>query len=220
MNQHVIYIYTHDSIGLGEDGPTHQPIEQLSALRAIPEPDRDPSSRRDARRSSRGASRSSTKAGRSRWCSRAKSLASSIARRTRRADGLVQRRVRARRSAGRRRRHASCSCRPDPRSGSLSRAHQQLAEQGVPTRVVSDAVDGAFRATDPGVSEVRASRRNSARLHRSRASDVMVPLGRDRTASSLARPGSARARRTRGSTRSSGITVQKVVDAAKGLLTN
>ncbi|HVX38433.1 MAG TPA: transketolase [Gemmatimonadaceae bacterium] len=37
MKQHVIYIYTHDSIGLGEDGPTHQPIEQLSALRAIPD---------------------------------------------------------------------------------------------------------------------------------------------------------------------------------------
>jgi len=31
-----IYVFTHDSIGLGEDGPTHQPIEQLSALRAIP----------------------------------------------------------------------------------------------------------------------------------------------------------------------------------------
>src|SRR3954467_111640 len=36
MDRHVIYIYTHDSIGLGEDGPPHQPIEQLSALRAIP----------------------------------------------------------------------------------------------------------------------------------------------------------------------------------------
>jgi transketolase len=36
MKRHVIYVYTHDSIGLGEDGPTHQPIEQLSALRAIP----------------------------------------------------------------------------------------------------------------------------------------------------------------------------------------
>jgi len=32
----VIYIYTHDSIGLGEDGPTHQPIEQLAQLRAVP----------------------------------------------------------------------------------------------------------------------------------------------------------------------------------------
>ena len=36
MKQHVIYVFTHDSIGLGEDGPTHQPVEQLSALRAIP----------------------------------------------------------------------------------------------------------------------------------------------------------------------------------------
>ena len=36
MQQKVIYIMTHDSIGLGEDGPTHQPIEQLSGLRSIP----------------------------------------------------------------------------------------------------------------------------------------------------------------------------------------
>jgi transketolase len=36
MELKVIYIFTHDSIGLGEDGPTHQPIEQLAALRAIP----------------------------------------------------------------------------------------------------------------------------------------------------------------------------------------
>ena len=37
MKQQVIYVMTHDSIGLGEDGPTHQPIEQLSGLRAIPD---------------------------------------------------------------------------------------------------------------------------------------------------------------------------------------
>jgi transketolase len=37
MKQHVIYVYTHDSIGLGEDGPTHQPVEQLTLLRAIPD---------------------------------------------------------------------------------------------------------------------------------------------------------------------------------------
>ena len=36
MKKQVIYVMTHDSIGLGEDGPTHQPIEQLSGLRAIP----------------------------------------------------------------------------------------------------------------------------------------------------------------------------------------
>ena len=36
MELPVIYFFTHDSIGLGEDGPTHQPIEQLAALRSIP----------------------------------------------------------------------------------------------------------------------------------------------------------------------------------------
>lgn len=36
MKLPVIYVFTHDSIGLGEDGPTHQPVEQLCALRAIP----------------------------------------------------------------------------------------------------------------------------------------------------------------------------------------
>ena len=36
MQQRVIYIFSHDSIGLGEDGPTHQPIEQVSSLRLIP----------------------------------------------------------------------------------------------------------------------------------------------------------------------------------------
>jgi len=37
MRQPVIFIFSHDSIGLGQDGPTHQPIEQLAALRAIPD---------------------------------------------------------------------------------------------------------------------------------------------------------------------------------------
>jgi len=36
MGVPVIYVFTHDSIGLGEDGPTHQPIEHLMSLRAIP----------------------------------------------------------------------------------------------------------------------------------------------------------------------------------------
>ena len=36
MELPVIYVFTHDSIGVGEDGPTHQPVEQLIALRAIP----------------------------------------------------------------------------------------------------------------------------------------------------------------------------------------
>jgi len=37
MSVHSLYVFTHDSVGLGEDGPTHQPIEQLMSLRAIPQ---------------------------------------------------------------------------------------------------------------------------------------------------------------------------------------
>ena len=36
MGTHVVYVFTHDSLGVGEDGPTHQPVEHLAALRAIP----------------------------------------------------------------------------------------------------------------------------------------------------------------------------------------
>jgi transketolase len=36
MKQRIIYVFTHDSIGLGEDGPTHQPIEHFASLRAVP----------------------------------------------------------------------------------------------------------------------------------------------------------------------------------------
>src|SRR5258707_2814803 len=36
MELSVIYVFTHDSIGVGEDGPTHQPIEQLASLRGVP----------------------------------------------------------------------------------------------------------------------------------------------------------------------------------------
>ena len=39
MRLRVIFVYTHDSIGLGEDGPTHQPIEHLASLRVIPHMD-------------------------------------------------------------------------------------------------------------------------------------------------------------------------------------
>jgi transketolase len=37
MKKHVIFIFTHDSVGLGEDGPTHQPIEQIMGLRTVPD---------------------------------------------------------------------------------------------------------------------------------------------------------------------------------------
>ncbi|MFH1708334.1 MAG: transketolase [Planctomycetota bacterium] len=36
MNTHTVWVFTHDSVGVGEDGPTHQPVEQLASIRAIP----------------------------------------------------------------------------------------------------------------------------------------------------------------------------------------
>ena len=64
---HVIYVWTHDSVGLGEDGPTHQPVEHYAALRAMPEPVVHPAGRRqrDGRRV--GARRRAARTGRSRW---------------------------------------------------------------------------------------------------------------------------------------------------------
>src|SRR3546814_13990813 len=38
MRLHVVHVFTHDSTALGEDGPTHQPVEQLAGLRSAPEP--------------------------------------------------------------------------------------------------------------------------------------------------------------------------------------
>ena len=54
---HVIYVWTHDSIALGEDGPTHQPVEQLASLRAMPNMMVHPAERRhrDGRGVARGA---------------------------------------------------------------------------------------------------------------------------------------------------------------------
>ena len=51
----VIYVMTHDSIGLGEDGPTHQPIEHLQSLRAMPRLDGLPPGRRGRDRRMLGA---------------------------------------------------------------------------------------------------------------------------------------------------------------------
>ena len=46
-----VFVWTHDSVGVGEDGPTHQPIEHVMSLRAHPRPDRDPPRRRQRDRS-------------------------------------------------------------------------------------------------------------------------------------------------------------------------
>ena len=67
MELPVIHVFTHDSIGVGEDGPTHQPVEQLASLRAMPGPDRDPARRRQRGRARRGASSCRSSTSRWRW---------------------------------------------------------------------------------------------------------------------------------------------------------
>ena len=68
MGLHVVHVFTHDSIALGEDGPTHQPVEQLAGAARDSEPDRDPARRcqRNRRRLARRA-RDARPAGRC-WC--------------------------------------------------------------------------------------------------------------------------------------------------------
>ena len=62
MGQRVIHVMTHDSIGLGEDGPTHQPVEHLAALARHPEPESLPAVRcgRDHRMLAAGAAKAKT----------------------------------------------------------------------------------------------------------------------------------------------------------------
>ena len=88
MELPVIHLFTHDSIGLGEDGPTHQPVEQLAGAAGDPGPRRDPARRRQrGRRGLAGGDRPHTTS-RWRWSSPARTCRSSTARTYASAEGL------------------------------------------------------------------------------------------------------------------------------------
>ena len=70
----VIFVWTHDSIGLGEDGPTHQPVEHLMSLRAMPGFTRHPPGRRQRGARSLAGGDASTGRARSGSCSRGRSF--------------------------------------------------------------------------------------------------------------------------------------------------
>ena len=76
MKQRVIFVFTHDSIGLGEDGPTHQPVEHAATLRLIPQHGRLAPVRRRRNRWSHGSPRSSEAMGRAACSSRARTCRS------------------------------------------------------------------------------------------------------------------------------------------------
>ena len=89
MNLPSIFVFTHDSIGVGEDGPTHQPVEHLAAARAIPDlvvirpGDANEVGRTPGRRPSRKVT------GRRRSCSLGRTCRRSTARSTRAAEGVA-----------------------------------------------------------------------------------------------------------------------------------
>ena len=98
-----IHVFTHDSIGVGEDGPTHQPIEQLAVAARDARPDHDPAGRRQRGRRGVAADHGAqARPGRARPLAPGR-CRRSTARATRRPPGVRQRRLRARRPAGRRR---------------------------------------------------------------------------------------------------------------------
>ena len=208
MNQHVIYVYTHDSIGLGEDGPTHQPIEQLSRAARDSEPDRDSSRRRhrDGRRMARrGRARGRPRSARA-HAAKARLHRSRDVRAGRRSG---PRRVRARRSGGTAATPRVVLMSSGSEVGLVLRAHQQLAEQGVPTRVVSmpsmelfarQSTDYQTAVLPSGIPRVSIEAAHPMSWYR------WVGAGRRRP---WTRPASARARRTSGSTRSSGSRCRK-----------
>ena len=106
MGLQVIYVFTHDSIGVGEDGPTHQPIEHLTSLRAIPESDRHPAGRRE--RSRRGLARRDDAYQRARADGALPAKAADVrSHRDGAGAGAVARRVRAGGNCGARRRTSS-----------------------------------------------------------------------------------------------------------------
>ena len=127
MGERVIHVMTHDSIGLGEDGPTHEPVEHLAALRAIPNLLRVPPLRRG-----RDAGVLAARAGKPRRPERARADAAepaAAAQGVRRREPLRGRRLRDR--PGRTAR-PTCRCsRPARKSRSRSRRRSCSTQRGV-----------------------------------------------------------------------------------------
>ena len=151
----VIYVFTHDSIGVGEDGPTHQPVEQILSLRAIPglvtiRPG-DANEVAEAWRYTLGAP---PRAGGARALS-ARRCRRSTARSTRPASGLAQRRLRAGRRA--RRQAGGAAHRHRQRGVAVCRGARAADEGGHQEPRREHAVVGAVRRSAGGVPGLRAA---------------------------------------------------------------
>ena len=133
MGERVIHVMTHDSIGLGEDGPTHQPVEHLAALRAIPNllvfRPCDTVETLECWQLALEGARPPERAG-------ADAAEPAAASPRHRSTPTAARPAPTRSCRPTARRRCRCSP-PVPRSRSRSRRRKLLSEQGVPARVVS-----------------------------------------------------------------------------------
>ena len=149
MGLHVAWVYSHDSVALGEDGPTHQPVEHLAALRAIPGLTVHPPERRGTRRPRRGASWSRSSTAR-RARAHPPGPAGARPRRLRRRRAARQRRLRA----ARRTRGAVATLVGTGSEVSLAlEARELLAGEGVAARVVAMPSWELFAAQDDAYRE-------------------------------------------------------------------
>ena len=157
----VIYVFTHDSIGVGEDGPTHQPVEQLLSLRAIPglvtiRPG-DANEVAEAWRVIAWLPAPSRRPG-----AHTPGAANARPHQVRAGVGPGQGRLRARRRAGRQRRTCSCSP-PAARSRCASPRTSSSRRKGIRSRVVSMPSWELFEDQPAGVSRVGAAGLRSPR---------------------------------------------------------
>ena len=215
---HVIYVWTHDSVGLGEDGPTHQPVEHYAALRAMPnlwfvrpgdanETVGRLGARRRASRRARGARADAPEAADARGHGRA------------RPRGRAARRLRAPEAARRGRGPA-----PDAASSSATGSELQLAFGAAealearrhPTRVVSLPCWEPFDAQDQAYRDVGAAAgRPEARQRRGRRRRSAGSAGSATRARSSASTTSARRPRRGTIFEHFGFTADRVADVAR-----
>ena len=172
-----IFVYTHDSIGLGEDGPTHQPIEQLAALRAMPRLNVVRPADANETALALALRARSTDDARRRSRSRARTCRSSTPAAI--PDDAIERGAYVLRDADGRRARAD----PDRhglRGVTLPRAPRTLLEaDGIATRVVSMPCMDTFAAQDAGLPRAGAAA-GVPRAGRGRGGEParLGPLGR------------------------------------------
>ena len=180
-----IYVMTHDSIGLGEDGPTHQPIEQLMSLRAMP--NLDVYRPADAVETAECWELALRRSGRA-LGARADPAESAAAPRRRRSTKISARsgayRLRAAASAAAR----SCCSPPARRSSWRSHVAEALEAQGIGADVVSMPCWERFDAQDAAYRADILPRRRAARLDRGRRDPRLGALYRPRRPRHRPRP--------------------------------